>query len=180
MLWKFLFYGRTIMKKNIFMIVLGFAVLGAAIGLAACKDKCKDIELMGAGDRIHDSYTFANTGVGLTDMGNNKFEITGSIEYLSDSAVKTEFKIPEDVSHVVAIKLTNCSGVNIVKEEVKVEVNGTRNYDAEHLNGSNYTFIILEAKVGATTTISVKWNKDAEPMVYTIKMSDNLVLKENA
>lgn len=165
------------MKRKIFMFILGVAVLGTAIGLSACKDKCKDIELMGAGDRIHDSYTFANTGVNLVDKGDNNFEITGSVEYLSDTAVKEEFNIPEDVDHVVAIKLTNCSSDEVKEAEVEISVDGVKNYDAQHLNGSNYTFIILEAKVGATTTISVKWNKDSQPHVYTIKMSDDLTLK---
>lgn len=169
------------MKKKIFMFLLGVAVLGTAIGLSACsKEKCKDIELMGAGDRIHDSYTFANTGVSLADKGNNNFEISGSVEYLSNTAVKEEFDIPEDVNHVVAIKVTNCSGESVKENEVVIEVNGVRNYDAQHLNGSNYTFIILEAKVGASTTISVKWNKDSDPHVYTLKMADNLTLKDKA
>lgn len=168
------------MKKKIFMFLLGAAVLGTAVGLAACKEKCKDIELMGAGDRIHDSYTFANSGVSLVDKGDNNFEISGSVEYLSDTAVKEEFDIPEDVDHVVAIKLTNCCSDEVKEDEVVIEVNGVRNYDAQHLNGSNYTFIILEARVGVTTTISVKWNKASEPHLYTIKMADDLTLKPKA
>lgn len=168
------------MKKTILMVVLSVIALGIAVGLTACKkEQCKEIQLMGAGDRIHDSYTFANSGVTLTETGENKFEISGSVDYLSDTAVKNEFDIAEDINHVVVIKLTNCSSAAVVKEEVEIIINGVRNYDAEHLNGSDYTFIILEAIVGSTTTISVKWNKDATPIVYTITMSDELVLKEN-
>jgi hypothetical protein len=40
----------------------------------------------------------------------------------------------------------------------------------------------LEASVGSTTTITVKWNADADEKVYTIYMSENLELlpQENA
>lgn len=165
------------MKKSIFMVAISAVCLSVAIGLAACKEDCKEIQLMGAGDRIHDSYTFANNGITLTDNGDNKFEISGSVDYLSDSAVKHEFDIAEDVNHIVAIKLTNCSSASVVEDEVEIEINGNRNYDAEHLNGSDYTFIILEARVDSTTTISVKWNAKAEPLVYTIYMSQDLTLK---
>lgn len=165
------------MKKSIITLIISIVCLSVAIGLAACKEECKDIELMGAGDRIHDSYTFANNGVTLTDKGDNKFEIGGSVDYFSDSAVKEEFGIAADVNHVVAIKLFNCSSTSVVEDEVEIEVNGNRNYDAEHLNGSNYTFIILEALVDSSTTISVKWNANAEPKEYTIYMSPNLTLK---
>ncbi len=166
------------MKKSLLVFLLSVVCLGTAIGLTACKEDCKDIQLMGAGDRIHDSYTFANNGVVLTDKGDNKFEISGSVDYLSDSAVKQEFNIAEDISHVVAIKLSNCSSsTSVVADEIEIEVNGVRNYDAEHLNGSDYTFIILEAAVGSTTTISVKWNAGAETQVYTIYMSEDLILK---
>ena len=169
------------MKKSILFFALSIISITAAITLAACKnDECKDIQLMGAGDRIHDSYTFANTGVELTDKGDNSYEISGSVEYLSSQAVKSEFNIDADVNHVIAIKVSNCSNTSVVESEVEIEVNGVRNYDAEHLNGSNYTFVILEAKVGATTTISVKWNASAEPMVYTIYMSEDLELKNEA
>ena len=149
----------------------------SAIALAACNnDECKDIQLMGAGDRIHDSYTFANTGVTLIDKGDNNYEVSGSVEYLSDQNVKDEFEIAEDVNHVVVIKLSNCTNTKVVDNQVEISVNGVRNYDAEHLNGSNYTFIILEAKVGSTTTISVKWNAEAETKTYTIYMTEDLQL----
>lgn len=164
------------MKKSIFAIVLSVVCLSVAIGITACEGKCKDIELMGAGDRIHDSFTFANIGVELTDKGDNNYEISGSVEYLSDANVKQEFLIADDINHVVAIKLSNCSSTSVDSSEVEISVNGNRNYDAEHLNGSNYTFIILEAKPNSTTTISVKWNKDAQAKEYSIFMSQDLKL----
>ena len=164
------------MKKSIFIFILSAVCLSVAIGLTACKEECKEIQLMGAGDRIHDSYTFANNGVTLTDKGDNKFEISGSVDYLSDNLVKEEFDIAEDVNHVVALKLTNCSSTSVVANEVEIKVDGNRNYDAEHLNGTDYTFIILEAKANSTTTITVKWNASAQPKVYTIYMSQDLTL----
>lgn len=164
------------MKKFIFVVAISAVCIASAIGLTACKNKCKDISLMGAGDRVHDSYTFANTGVTLKDLGDNKFEINGSVDYLSDDAVKQEFGIAENINHVIAIKLQNCDNTNVVADEVVIEVNGVENYDAEHLNGTDYTFIILEAKVGSTTTISVKWSAKAETKVYTIYMADSLQL----
>lgn len=164
------------MKKSIFAIFLSVVCLGVAIGITACENKCKDIELMGAGDRIHDSYTFANNGVVLTDKGDNNYEISGSVEYLSDESVKKEFSIASDINYVVAIKLSNCSSTSVDSKNVEITVDGNRNYDAEHLNGSNYTFIILEAKPNSTTNITVKWNKDAEAKEYTIFMSQDLKL----
>lgn len=164
------------MKKSILVIFLSTICLSVAIGITACESKCKDIELMGAGDRIHDSYTFANSGVVLTDKGDNTYEISGSVEYLSDERVKEEFSIAEDINYVVAIKLSNCSSTSVDSKNVEITVDGNRNYDAEHLNGSNYTFIILEAKPNSTTTISVKWNKDAEVKQYSIFMVQDLKL----
>ena len=116
-------------------------------------------------------------GSGSHQDRGNKFEISGSVDYLSDARVKQEFHIDEDVNHVVAIKVCNCSGNKTNKDEVEIMVNGVRNYDAEHLNGDDYTFIILEANAGTTVTVSVKWNASMEPQVYTIKMADNLQLK---
>jgi hypothetical protein len=171
------------MKKSFVMVALSVVALGLAMWLSACEtDVCKDIELMGAGDRIHDTYTFANSGVTLKDMGDNKFEIGGSVQYLSDAKVKEEFNIDEDVNHVVAIKLSCCDNTTVDANNVEINVNGVRNYDAEHINGSDYTFVILEASVGSTTTITVKWNADADEKVYTIYMSENLELlpQENA
>ena len=165
------------MKKNIICWFLAVGCVVSAAIISACKNECKDIQLMGAGDRIHDSYTFANNGVKLQDLGENNYEISGSVDYLSDTKVKEEFNISEGVNHVVAIKLSNCSNTVVKEDEVEIQINGVENYDAEHLNGSDYTFIILAAKVGATSTISVKWNKDAQAKVYTIHMSDDLVLK---
>lgn len=168
------------MKKSIFAIILGAVCLSVAIGITACESKCKDIELMGAGDRIHDSYTFANSGVVLTDKGDNNYEISGSVEYLSDEKVKDEFSIAKDITHVVVVKLSNCSNSSVDSENVEITVDGNRNYDAEHLNGSNYTFIILEAKPNSTTKITVKWSKDAQAKEYSIYMSQDLKLLEKA
>lgn len=165
------------MKKSIFVVLLSIICLGVAVGITACKDDCKDIELMGAGDRIHDTYTFANIGVILTNSGDNNYEISGSVEYLTDQKVKKEFSIAEDINYVVVIKLTNCSSTSVDSKEVEIMVDGNRNYDAEHLNGSNYTFIILEAKPNTTTKISVKWNKDADVKEYSIFMKPELQLK---
>lgn len=164
------------MKKAIITFAVALVALGSAIGLAACKTKCKDIELMGAGDRLHDSYTFANNGVILTDKGDNKYEISGSVDYVSDTELKEEFNINEDINHVIAIKLSNCGSDQLIADQVVINIDGVRNFDAEHLNGSNYTFIILEAKVGATTTISVKWNSSMDYKVYTITMANDLKL----
>lgn len=169
------------MKKSFFMFALVAVLFVGGIVLASCgKEECKELQLMGAGDRIHDSYTFANTGVVLTKKADKQFEISGSVDYLADQKVKEEFDIESDVDHVVALKLCNCSGNKTVKSEVQISVDGVRNYDAEHLNGDDYTFVILEAVPSHTVTISVKWNKDMQPIDYSIEMVDNLELKPNA
>jgi len=90
--------------------------------------------------------------------------------------LEKEFKIDNDVTHVVAIKLTAIK-TKVVKDEAQISVNGSRAYDAEHLNGSDYTFIILEAVPDNTSTISVKWNKDAEELNYVVYFSADLNLK---
>ena len=92
--------------------------------------------------------------------------------------MKEEFNISQDINHVIAIKLSNCSNIKTEPKEVEIKINGNINYDSQHLNGSNYTFIILEARVDSTTTISVKWNSSAQPKVYTIYMSQDLQLLE--
>ena len=162
------------MKKVICCLLLAICF----VSLTACGggQGIKAIELMGAGERIHDTYTFANTGTMIEEKNNNVYEISGSVDKLDNSAVKEEFKIDEDVTHVVAIKLT-AVGTQVKKDEVKISVNGNRAYDAEHLNGSDYTFIILEAKPDSTATISVKWNSDDSEKIYVIYFAENLALK---
>lgn len=155
-----------------------FLIAVISVVCCACCDGCtvKAIELMGAGDRIHDSYTFANVGTKIKDDGENKYTIYGSVDKLSDENVKTEFKIASDINYIVAIKLTSIN-TEVVKDEVEIYIDGARNYDAEHLNGSTYTFILLEAKADATATISVKWNSKAETLNYTIYFDSQLELK---
>ncbi len=135
----------------------------------------KDIELMGAGDRIHDTFTFANLGVSIREKETNVYEISGSVEKLEDEKIKKEFEIDESVSNVVAIKLL-ANGKDVVKEKVSIKVDGVRNYDAEHFNGKDHTFIILEAVKGGQVSIVVSWNGEEENN-YIIKFSEDLVLK---
>lgn len=162
------------MKKFICFLLVIFTAFAAT----ACGENktTNAIELMGAGDRIHDSYTFANTGVKLSSDGENVYTISGSVEKIDNEKVKKEFKIDDDVTHVVAIKLTAID-CEVKKDEVEIMVDGSRAYDEEHLNGTNYTFIILDAIASRTATIKVKWSKDADEKSYVIKFADDIVLK---
>jgi len=156
--------------------IFAFALLSAVM-LVACGGSCsKPIQLMGAGDKIHDTYTFANVGTKIKDDGKNTYTIYGSVDKLEDIVVKEEFEIAEDVTHIVAIKLC-AQDIKVVKDEVEIYVNGTENYDAEHLNGSTFTYILLEAKANLTVNISVKWNKDAEIINYVLYFAEDLELK---
>lgn len=160
--------------KRIFVMVMCFALV---VAISACSEKNTkmDIELMGAGDRIHDTFTFANIGVELKEKEDNVYVISGSVEKLEDENVKQEFKIEEDVDNVVAIKLS-ANGRVVEKEKISVKVDGVRNYDAEHLNGEDYTFVILEAVKGKAVSIEVSWNGvDVES--YVIQFSENLTIK---
>ncbi len=160
------------MKK----IITTFVLLLVLCSLVGCNKESSAIELMGAGDRIHDTYTFANTGVVLKDEGKNVFTVSGSVDKLDDVAVKEEFKIKDEVTHIVAIKLS-ANDNEVVKNEVEIYSNGNEVYDAEHLNGKDYTFILLEVVPGNTTMISVKWNKEMTPLNYIINFDENIVLK---
>ncbi len=160
--------------KKIFGLMITFALVAI---LSACgTTSAKAIELMGAGDRIHDSYTFANHGTQIKDDGKNTFTVYGSVDALNNSAVKEEFEIAADVTHIVAIKLS-AIGEKVVKNEVEISVNGVRNYDAEHLNATSHTFILLEAKPGATVAISVKWSASADAKNYVLYFDETLELK---
>lgn len=161
------------MKKTFFC----FLTFILTFTLVACGGvKTNAVELMGAGDRIHDSYTFANEGVVLSKETESTYTISGSVFGISDEVVKEEFEIAESVTHVVAIKLTAIES-EVVKDEVEIIVNGSEAYDAEHLNSSNYTFIILEAKAGYNVEIKVKWNSKDDYKIYNIKFADDLKLK---
>lgn len=161
------------MKKTFFC----FLTFILTFTLVACGGvKTNAIELMGAGDRIHDSYTFANEGVVLSKENENAYTISGSVFGILEETVKEEFEIAENVTHVVAIKLTATES-EVIKDEVEIVVNGSEAYDAEHLNGSNYTFIILEARAGNNVEIKVKWNSKDDFRVYNIKFADDLELK---
>jgi len=159
--------------KRFLSVIFSLICLMVCIGCSGSKTKA--IELMGAGDKIHDTFTFANIGVEIKEKEENIYEISGSVEKLTEENVKDEFDIDEDVTHVVAIKLTAVDST-VVEEKVKVYVDGSRAYDAEHLNGSNYTFIILEAKPGVLATVNVLWDGENEK-VYTVKFNENLTLK---
>ncbi len=160
--------------KN-FCVVLCCILFSLVIASCSKMNKSKDIELMGAGDRIHDSYTFANSGVKIVEMEDNVYEIRGNVEGLTDESVKKEFDIDSDISHVVAIKLS-ANGKEIDREKLNIKVDGVRAYDAEHLNGSDYTFIILEAVKNKTISITVSWNGE-DKNSYVIKFDENLILK---
>lgn len=162
------------MKRLLSMFLACFVL----VAFVACgkKNTVKAIELMGAGDTIHDSFTFANTGVKISNEEDDVYLISGAVEKLDNAKIKTEFEIPDNVTHVVAIKLTAVDE-EVEKNKVKISVNGVENFDAEHLNGSNYTFIILEAGVNKIANISARWNEKSEEKNYIIEFSNNLILK---
>ena len=161
------------MKKLYFL----FFGLILPIVLVSCgmNNTKKDIELMGAGDRIHDTFTFANLGVEIKEKETNVYEILGSVEKLEDKKIKEEFEIDEEVNNVVAIKIS-ANGKEVNKEKVSVKIDGVRNYDAEHFNGTDYTFVILEAVKGKQVSIVVSWNGEDE-VSYVLQFSNNLTLK---
>lgn len=161
------------MKKLYFL----FFGLILPIVLVSCgmNNTKKDIELMGAGDRIHDTFTFANLGVEIKEKETNVYEILGSVEKLEDKKIKEEFEIDEEVNNVVAIKIS-ANGKEVDKEKVSVKIDGVRNYDAEHFNGTDYTFVILEAIKGKQVSIVVSWNGEDE-VSYVLQFSNNLILK---
>ena len=160
--------------KKLWIIFFGLILPFVMVSCGQVKDK-KDIELMGAGDRMHDTFTFANLGVEINEKENNVYEISGSIERLEDKNIKEEFKIEDDVNHVVALKIS-ANGKDVDSEKVKIEIDGVRSYDAEHLNGRNYTFVILEAVKGSSVSISVSWNGKDENK-YIVTFDNNLILK---
>lgn len=161
--------------KKIFSLVIVVMLCFCFVSCSKTESE-NAIELMGAGDRIHDTFTFANSGVNISKNENNVYTISGDVEPLNDASVKKEFKIDDDVTHIVAIKLTNTKK-NTNKDEVKISVNGVRNYDAEHLNGTNYTFILLEVLKSEIVTISVKWNSNLQEETYIVNFSENINLK---
>lgn len=161
------------MKK--ICVLLCFVLFSLVIAACSKTGKAMDIELMGAGDRIHDSFTFANTGVKIEETEENFYRVFGSVEKLSDENVKMEFDIDSDIEHVVAIKLS-ANGKKIDKSKLSIKVDGVRAYDAEHLNGSDYTFIILEAVKNKNVSIEVSWNGE-DKYSYVVKFDENIILK---
>ena len=169
------------LRNGIFGFLFMILAITMSCVIVACgANECREVQLMGAGERIHDSFTFANTGVVLEKLQDNNYLISGSVDYLDDARVKNEFDIDDNINHVVVFKLCNCSGNKTVKNEVEISIDGVRNYDAEHLNGDDYTYVILEAVPSQTVNISVKWNEQMQPIEYKIKMADNLELLTNS
>ncbi len=160
--------------KKILLLVFGLILPVIMVACGGVNSK-KDIELMGAGDRIHDSFTFANLGVEIKEEKKDVYTISGSVERLEDANVKQEFKIDEDVYNVVAVKLSS-NGKEVDKDKLTIKVDGARNYDAEHFNGSDHTFIILEAVKGKSVSITVSWN-GVDNYNYVIMFDENLILK---
>ena len=153
-----------------------FSVL-LCVFIVACSgvDVKHEIELMGAGDRIHDTYTFANTGVKIEKKEEGVYRIYGEVDKLENEDVKREFDIDSEITHVVVIKLS-ANGKNVVKDKVNIKIDGARAYDAEHLNGSDYTFIILEAVPNKSISITVSWDGEGENN-YILHFDENLILK---
>ena len=160
--------------KKLWCILFGFLLPVIMVACGTNNTK-KDIELMGAGDRIHDTFTFANIGVELKEKENNVYEISGSVEKIDNEKIKEEFEIDADVNNVIAIKLS-ANGQPVIKEKMSVKINGVRYYDDEHMNGSDYTFIVLEAAKNKTASIVVSWNGEDENS-YALQYSENLILK---
>ena len=160
--------------KKMWCIIFGF-ILPMIMVACGVNNTRKDIELMGAGDRIHDTFTFANIGVELKEKENNIYEISGSVEKINNEKIKEEFEIDEDVNNVIAIKLS-ANGKSVDKDKVSIKIDGVRFYDADHMNGSDYTFIVLEAVKNKTVSIVVSWNGEDENS-YIIQYSENLILK---
>ena len=160
-------------SKNLFVM---FMILLALFSFVSCAPgTAQAIELMGAVDRIHDSYTFANIGVKIKKTAEEVYTIYGSVERFENARAKQEFSIDEDVTHIVAIKLTAVD-CDVSQNEVEIMINGVRSYDAEHLNGSDYTFIIFEAVPGSSVTINVKWCSNNQKN-YVVKFDESLILK---
>ena len=161
------------MKK----LVLFFLCFIIPVILISCGKKIeeKDIELMGAGDRIHDSFTFANLGVEIKETEEDVYQISGSVEKIENDNIKNEFKIDSEINNVVVIKLS-ANGEDVDKEKYYVKVDGVRFFDAEHMNGSDYTFVILEAVKGKTVSVIVSWN-GVDENSYVLKFDEDLILK---
>lgn len=161
------------MKKFLYMgLMLCLMVVLVSCGTV----QVKPIELMGAGDRIHDTFTFANNGVELKEESENIYRVSGSINKLVDEKIKKEFNVADSVNYVIAIKLSAVDS-SVMKDEVEINIDGSESYDSEHLNGSDYTFIILEAVPEKTVNISVKWNKNDTQKNYVIQFDRDLILK---
>ena len=160
--------------RKILRVILLMGVMFAVVACSKVEEKC-DIELMGAGDRIHDTYTFANTGVKIEEKEDGVYRIYGEVDKLENEQVKEEFNIDSEINHVVAIKLS-ANGEDVVKDKVSIKIDGVRSFDAEHLNGSDYTFIILEAVQNKSVSINVSWDGESEKN-YIIHFDENLVLK---
>lgn len=160
--------------RKIISLLCSFIAMLALISCSKVEEK-KDIELMGAGDRIHDTYTFANTNVKIEEKEENVYRIFGEVDRLDDVNVKDEFDIDNEVNHVVAIKLS-ANGRKVVEDKVTIKIDGVRSYDSEHLNGSDYTFVILEAVENQSISITVSWNGEEEDN-YIIHFDENLILK---
>ena len=160
--------------KKIWFLLFG---LFLPIVLVSCgqMNTRKDIELMGAGDRIHDTFTFANTGVEIKETEDNVYKISGSVERLDNDAIKDEFDIDSDINYVVAIKLS-ANGVTVDADKLNIKIDGVRSYDAEHLNGKDYTFIVLEVIKGGSISISGTWN-GLEDFNYVLIFDNNIILK---
>ena len=160
--------------KRLWCVVFGFIlpIIMVACGVTSTR---KDIELMGAGDRIHDTFTFANIGVELEEKEDNVYVISGSVEKIDSEKIKEEFEIDDDVNNVVVIKLS-ANGKPVVKEKVSIKISGVRYYDAEHMNGSDYTFVVLEAVKNRTVSVVVSWDGEDE-CSYVIQYAEDLILK---
>ena len=167
------------LKLEVFMKKIWFLLFGLflPIVLVSCgqMNTRKDIELMGAGDRIHDTFTFANTGVEIKETEDNVYKISGSVERLDNDAIKEEFDIDSDINYVVAIKLS-ANGVTVDADKLNIKIDGVRSYDAEHLNGKDYTFIVLEVIKGGSISISGTWN-GLEDFNYVLIFDNNIILK---
>jgi len=126
-------------------------------------------------------YEVNNDGVTFKCIGDNTYEIGGTVPVASET-VLSGFNFQENETHIVSLKLS--ANTDVDKDTFSLEVKGpnkTNTFDKSALDGDDYTYLLLSVD-GMTEdkgyTITVKWNRDDEATIYTIKSADNLKLAE--
>lgn len=152
------------------------------VGCGGDKTNCSNDLKLATYSNTEANYSVNNEGVKLDCVGDNEFELSGSVA-VANSKLISDFGFKDNETHIVSLKLI--ANKEVEKDAFSLQIKGptkTNTFDKASLDGDNYTYLLLA--VDAMTDekcyeITVKWNAEDNGTTYKICKNKDLTLKNN-